>query len=62
MIYLLKKKEINIISTNTGSVMGGTILSIYGYYFYSDDNLPAIIQVGGKKFYFDSIILFQFFK
>lgn len=29
--------------------MGGTILSIDGYFFYSDDGLPAKIQVGGKK-------------
>ena len=28
--------------------MGGTILSIEGSYFYSDDNLPASIQIGGK--------------
>jgi hypothetical protein len=32
--------------------MGGTILSIDGYFFYSDDGLPAKIQVGGKKLNF----------
>lgn len=29
--------------------MGGTILSIEGSYFYSDDSLPATIQIGGKE-------------
>lgn len=29
--------------------MGGTTITIDGTYFYSDENLPASIQVGGKE-------------
>lgn len=34
-------------STNTGSVLGGTRLNIVGGYFYSDANLPAQIDISG---------------
>lgn len=39
--------EISSLNTNTGSVLGGTVLSIEGSYFFSDVNLPAVIQIGG---------------
>lgn len=39
--------EISNVSTNTGGVLGGTIMTIYGKYFYSDQNLTAKIDIAG---------------
>lgn len=39
--------EISSLNTNTGSLLGGTVLSIDGSNFFSDVNLPAVIQIGG---------------
>ena len=35
-------------STNTGSLAGGTYLTIQGPYLYTDSNVPADIRIGGK--------------
>ena len=45
----LKIEEITSVQPNAGSVLGSTFLTIYGKYFYSDDNLPADIRIGGKQ-------------
>ena len=52
--FLFKKKsiyknkiEIKNITPQVGSVLGGTHLSLFGSYFYSDDNLPAQIDIAG---------------
>ena len=55
-IYLKKKddfrKKVNLeitsISTNIGGSLGGTFLTINGRYFYSSDNQPADIRIGGN--------------
>jgi len=36
------------VSTNTGSLAGGTYLTIQGPYLYTDSNVPADIRIGGK--------------
>jgi hypothetical protein len=41
-------KEINDLSTNAGSSFGGTILNINGDYLYTDDDVPAQIEIAGK--------------
>lgn len=40
--------EITSLSTNTGSLMGGTYLTIQGPYLYTDSNVPADIRIGGE--------------
>ena len=39
--------QIHNVSQNSGSNNGGTNLDIHGLYFYSDENLPASIEIGG---------------
>lgn len=41
--------EISSISHNASSEAGGQFVDIDGLYFYSDENLPAEIEIGGKK-------------
>ena len=41
-------KEISSLSSNTGSLLGGTYLTIEGIYLYTDPSVPADIRVGGK--------------
>lgn len=55
-LFILKKgrfrKKVNLeitsISTNIGGSLGGTFLTINGRYFYSSDNQPADIRIGGN--------------
>jgi hypothetical protein len=42
------KKVISNISSNSGGVLGETILTITGQYFYSDSNYPAKIEIAGN--------------
>ena len=44
--------EITSLSANSASLLGGLVLNIEVTYFYSDDELPAIIEVGGKDFFY----------
>ena len=41
-------QEITNVQPNNGSVLGSTYVEITGKYFYSDANLPADIEIGGK--------------
>lgn len=40
--------EIDSISPKNGSLLGGTRVTITGKYLYTDENVPAMIEVGGK--------------
>lgn len=46
MFFISFLKAINSVSPNTGSTVGGTILTINGSYLYSDDKVPAKITIG----------------
>ena len=48
--------ELSKISTNVGSLAGGTYLTIQGAFLYTDSNVPADIKVGGKIFQILTII------
>ncbi len=41
-------KEISSLSTQTGSVIGGTKLTIEGPFLYTDNTVPADIKIAGK--------------
>ena len=38
---------INSVSPQSGSLNGGTFLTIAGQYFYNDANIPAVIDIAG---------------
>ena len=55
------KKEISSLSSNSGSVLGGTVLTINGPFLYTDSTVPAYIQIAGSYFkhYFLSVIIYN---
>ena len=48
LILKLLIKEIDSISPQTGSTIGGTRIKINGKYFYNDIRVPAEIEIGGE--------------
>ena len=42
--------EISSISSNSGSVLGGTVLTINGPFLYTDSKVPADIKIAGYLF------------
>ena len=42
--------EISSISSNSGSVLGGTVLTINGPFLYTDSKVPADIEIAGYLF------------
>lgn len=42
-------KEIDSISPQTGSTVGGTLLTITGKYLFHDENVPTIIDIAGTE-------------
>jgi hypothetical protein len=44
----LAYSEISSLSTNASSEAGGNFIDIHGLYFYSDEYLPAEIEIGGN--------------
>ncbi len=47
-MYIIFIIEIDSVTPQTGSTVGGTLITINGQYFYDDINVPSQIEIGGQ--------------